>query len=104
MIRRPPRSTLFPYTTLFRSRRAGLQGLVRSPARLWRAAGGGGDCAPPDTEDENDRADVPLSAHRAATSTVLSARRPPPHLTLRPSSPHPAGFSPRGPARSPRAR
>src|SRR3712207_8646283 len=25
MIRRPPRSTLFPYTTLFRSRRAGRQ-------------------------------------------------------------------------------
>src|SRR2546426_7464995 len=25
MIRRPPRSTLFPYTTLFRSRRLGLQ-------------------------------------------------------------------------------
>src|SRR3712207_7058513 len=25
MIRRPPRSTLFPYTTLFRSRGAGLQ-------------------------------------------------------------------------------
>src|SRR3712207_8447507 len=33
MIRRPPRSTLFPYTTLFRS--AGLVGLRRS------AAGGG---------------------------------------------------------------
>src|SRR2546426_4061621 len=26
MIRRPPRSTLFPYTTLFRSRRAGGRG------------------------------------------------------------------------------
>src|SRR5256885_12034331 len=26
MIRRPPRSTLFPYTTLFRSRRAGRRG------------------------------------------------------------------------------
>src|SRR5437588_3735239 len=26
MIRRPPRSTLFPYTTLFRSRRAALPG------------------------------------------------------------------------------
>src|SRR3712207_8142928 len=26
MIRRPPRSTLFPYTTLFRSRVAGVQG------------------------------------------------------------------------------
>src|SRR3712207_8778947 len=27
MIRRPPRSTLFPYTTLFRSHRAGLVGV-----------------------------------------------------------------------------
>src|SRR5690349_22043412 len=31
MIRRPPRSTLFPYTTLFRSRRP--RRLTRSPAR-----------------------------------------------------------------------
>src|SRR2546426_9962829 len=31
MIRRPPRSTLFPYTTLFRSRSAA--GTWRSPAR-----------------------------------------------------------------------
>src|SRR3989442_12262038 len=28
MIRRPPRSTLFPYTTLFRSLRAGARGLL----------------------------------------------------------------------------
>src|SRR2546426_3865025 len=34
MIRRPPRSTLFPYTTLFRSRRAGRPARGRSaPAR-----------------------------------------------------------------------
>src|SRR5258705_3307327 len=32
MIRRPPRSTLFPYTTLFRSRHAG--GRVRARRRL----------------------------------------------------------------------
>src|SRR2546422_8241396 len=32
MIRRPPRSTVFPYTTLFRSHRP-------RPARRWRAAG-----------------------------------------------------------------
>src|SRR5438094_8115848 len=32
MIRRPPRSTLFPYTTLFRSRGAGSSGLSRCPA------------------------------------------------------------------------
>src|SRR3712207_9212665 len=28
MIRRPPRSTLFPYTTLFRSRRRALEGIA----------------------------------------------------------------------------
>src|SRR6266496_5783804 len=33
MIRRPPRSTLFPYTTLFRSGRAAAGGAVRSRAR-----------------------------------------------------------------------
>src|SRR2546427_4309968 len=39
MIRRPPRSTLFPYTTLFRSvaAQAGL-GLHLDGARLWNAA------------------------------------------------------------------
>src|SRR5256885_3114265 len=31
MIRRPPRSTLFPYTTLFRS---GINALVRDPSEL----------------------------------------------------------------------
>src|SRR2546421_3139106 len=31
MIRRPPRSTLFPYTTLFRSQRCVLQRIVRGP-------------------------------------------------------------------------
>src|SRR3712207_7579322 len=47
MIRRPPRSTLFPYTTLFRSVwgwpnlvsvALGIRGLAH---RVWRAAGGG---------------------------------------------------------------
>src|SRR3712207_8917293 len=33
MIRRPPRSTLFPYTTLFRSAPSAL---VSSPVRSWR--------------------------------------------------------------------
>src|SRR3712207_7286851 len=59
MIRRPPRSTLFPYTTLFRSGRSffivgflltdGLEGARRSRARMagarrrHRAAHGGAD-------------------------------------------------------------
>src|SRR3712207_7395285 len=34
MIRRPPRSTLFPYTTLFRSRRH----LEEQAGRVWRQA------------------------------------------------------------------
>src|SRR3712207_8030388 len=46
MIRRPPRSTLFPYTTLFRSRvpahpeRAGIRArlLVRPNVRFWPPA------------------------------------------------------------------
>src|SRR5256885_9405121 len=33
MIRRPPRSTLFPYTTLFRSRRVGARRLREPAAR-----------------------------------------------------------------------
>src|SRR3712207_8919929 len=34
MIRRPPRSTLFPYTTLFRSHRAALEHLLRVSAQV----------------------------------------------------------------------
>src|SRR2546427_8152174 len=41
MIRRPPRSTLFPYTTLFRSGRGRLEALVA------RRGHGGGECEPP---------------------------------------------------------
>src|SRR5256885_5643681 len=49
MIRRPPRSTLFPYTTLFRSIRL-LTGVswVRSPLAAWdsrQSAVGGGRSA-----------------------------------------------------------
>src|SRR2546430_13260684 len=38
MIRRPPRSTLFPYTTLFRSRQGGGRRLPRGGARRRRWA------------------------------------------------------------------
>src|SRR2546426_4402739 len=41
MIRRPPRSTLFPYTTLFRSR-GGEQRGSRPPRELRRQRGGVG--------------------------------------------------------------
>src|SRR2546430_5477339 len=44
MIRRPPRSTLFPYTTLFRSARGDLRGLALHPDEPRARPGGG--CAP----------------------------------------------------------
>src|ERR671927_1557623 len=43
MIRRPPRSTLFPYTTLFRS--SGVHGGVELDEPLEGSAGTGGDRA-----------------------------------------------------------
>src|SRR2546425_7893482 len=50
MIRRPPRSTLFPYTTLFRShccskpwRRSGQ---TRACSRTWTSSGGAGPPVP----------------------------------------------------------
>src|SRR5256885_11461581 len=39
MIRRPPRSTLFPYTTLFRSRRSQRSGSANLPHPPWSLFG-----------------------------------------------------------------
>src|SRR3712207_7718893 len=39
MIRRPPRSTLFPYTTLFRSRRQADQAVTRPFFRAYAGSG-----------------------------------------------------------------
>src|SRR3712207_8985043 len=54
MIRRPPRSTLFPYTTLFRSpppaSRAAAAGCRGRAARRSGAAGSRAPCAPPAPE------------------------------------------------------
>src|SRR2546426_9047447 len=55
MIRRPPRSTLFPYTTLFRS---------QCPARNRMDAGGGGDGSGPHRREPRpvDQSRDPLGA------------------------------------------
>src|SRR3712207_8302789 len=76
MIRRPPRSTLFPYTTLFRSQRldrvlgggaaaAAADGHVQVGDGVERrAAGGSGRCAP---EGPAERADAALALDRKST-------------------------------------
>src|SRR5690554_7472351 len=69
MIRRPPRSTLFPYTTLFRSRRR-----LRAPfgdARGFRGMGG---------EPGFDRSD-PVGRERSEEHTSELQSRP--HLVCR---------------------
>src|SRR2546426_1844279 len=59
MIRRPPRSTLFPYTTLFRSRGVGRAGQRAAPGaddphRHWRATDrGSGDVRGGDRSEEH---------------------------------------------------
>src|SRR5438132_10302412 len=47
LIRAPPRSTLFPYTTLFRSRSFGIPRRVRS-AKFGSAGGAEPSCSSPD--------------------------------------------------------
>src|SRR3712207_8356348 len=47
MIRRPPRSTLFPYTTLFRSVHEGAQRATGDPLGVPDEVGGAGDAAAP---------------------------------------------------------
>src|SRR5256885_7130366 len=80
MIRRPPRSTLFPYTTLFRSARAGLHGPCR--VRLARRAAA-----------DAERQGGPASAARA--------RRPPLRRRVRRPE-RPAGGGGRGDRKSTR--
>src|SRR5690348_18026228 len=79
MLRRPPRSTLFPYTTLFRSHVARLlldrnyivRALVRDPGRLKELQG-----ADPVAGDLRDRASLRSEEH---TSELQS----PVHLVCR---------------------
>src|SRR3989441_11622158 len=69
MIRRPPRSTLFPYTTLFRSQRVG------SPARVRRAGLPAHRTVPRGPEEQprrDPRNPVPRRLGRAAVAGALA--------------------------------
>src|SRR5690349_23818932 len=71
MLRRPPRSTLFPYTTLFRSAAARGQrrGRARAPAARARRARHGQDAA---RREPRERARAPRSEEH--TSELQSRR------------------------------
>src|SRR5436853_4718279 len=70
MIRRPPTSTLFPYTTLFRSRPAARQ--VAGPAPRQAEPGGGGG-RPPLSPSLADRTKFISDAGRDRKSTRLNS-------------------------------
>src|SRR3712207_7003779 len=63
MIRRPPRSTLFPYTTLFRSHRAG-RAVAAARRGAARAARGGGGRALPSAAGRAGRAGAAAAGGR----------------------------------------
>src|SRR5438876_9047980 len=59
MIRRPPRSTLFPYTTLFRSRTAARPGPIRRSPRAPRRRA----APPPPTRSEEHTSELQSPVH-----------------------------------------
>src|SRR2546430_7730722 len=70
MIRRPPRSTLFPYTTLFRSGlRVGERQATLDERRAADPNGNRGRCDPQDHISRGCRLDQPLSARRSEEHT-----------------------------------
>src|SRR6267154_6699851 len=74
MIRRPPRSTLFPYTTLFRSVRPGPRDARRGPGdRLNGPACRGGRCAPDGPKAGQPTAAAPRRHGRAGTAWPADA-------------------------------
>src|SRR5258708_19657272 len=84
MIRRPPRSTLFPYTTLFRS--VGF-GRVKRRLGLWRLAAGAGAVGP--RGQAPDRKSTRLnSSHQIISYAVFCLKKKTPGTNGRATPPH----------------
>src|SRR5258708_18873778 len=77
MIRRPPRSTLFPYTTLFRSRLRRREEPVRLPPDQAR------EVTAPRTLGDEDRAEGVEVAGEARSEEHTSELQSPDHLVCR---------------------
>src|SRR5690348_17737853 len=83
MIRRPPRSTLFPYTTLFRSKRGSshtvfvpLRRDLSPPRRRENPASGGADAGSNAHREESDRKSTRLnSSHPSISYAVFCLKK-----------------------------
>src|SRR3989441_4782548 len=105
MIRRPPRSTLFPYTTLFRSE--ALEESVRRPRRREQQVAAEDDDAAPDLALAHDQEvlDVP-SQQLLGHEQVIGGRRRGWAIAKRPEPPgsaHHTATRPTTPPTPPRA-
>src|SRR2546423_12264630 len=108
MIRRPPRSTLFPYTTLFRSwiqcslQTMAEQGLPIADAQEVRSEVAARLPQPADAEEVRSEltATLPL-LHQAAAVPTVAAAGDPPSSTGKSAR---VGLHPRGPGSRPCAR
>src|SRR6266498_4077703 len=78
MIRRPPRSTLFPYTTLFRPRRAPRQRMEDRPDRAHRPLPRPADPRParPDQGHQRQGAPIRRAQHRPRAADAADHQRP----------------------------
>src|SRR5438445_3709962 len=99
MLRRPPRSTLFPYTTLFRSR-SGSPRPACARARECGRPGGRGRADRKSTRLNSSHANISYAVfclkkkkknhinnkHINKTSSHLQREQPPQHSTLQPTS------------------
>src|SRR5437879_11666862 len=72
MIRRPPKSTLFPYTTLFRSQIAGSPGSPRRPTRRRQPAPTGSSRAGRSRDRKSTRLN---SSHRCISYAVFCLKK-----------------------------
>src|SRR5690606_39613591 len=98
MIRRPPRSTLFPYTTLFRSREAGLEPVAIMIFLAW-------SCSElPRSEEHTSELQsrenlvCRLLLEKKKTNQILRAPVQPRRRSVVACSQHPAPYSARGAA------
>src|SRR3712207_6940852 len=73
MIRRPPRSTLFPYTTLFRSKNGGKLGTSGSVAYLFERKGV--ILVPKEEVDEDELMEIALEAGAEDIETTERDRK-----------------------------
>src|SRR2546430_13620289 len=92
MIRRPPRSTLFPYTTLFRScclraTRTGVDGLQVAPSAARESPRQGGPGGPPlARQSRSEEHTSELQSQSNLVCRLLLEKKKKSNITIRPSN------------------